>query len=105
MPAKGYIVLTYRFQKEGRRWLAHCDELGTAAFGRSLPEAKSRLEELVWLHLNTLEDTGERERFFREYNIQLYTVRPKKSIRVSAPLHRDVFIHPHVQPIPALSLS
>jgi len=105
MQAKGYIVLTYRFQKEGKRWVSYCDELGTAAFGRSLPESERRLEEAVWLHLNTLEDVGERGRFFKEHNIELYAVRPKKNITVCAPLHESVFIHPHVQAIPALSYS
>lgn len=102
---RGYVVLTYKFQKEGRRWVADCEELGTAAFGRSLPEAEKRLGEAVWLHLNTLEDVGERERFFKEHNIQLHAVRPRRSITVCAPLRQNVFINPHVQPIPALSLS
>ena len=105
MEVKGYVILTHKFQKEGRRWVAYCEELGTSAFGRSLPEAEKRLKEAVWLHLNTLEDVGERERFFKEHNIKLHTVRPKKNVTVCAPLHHNVFIHPHVQRIPALSYS
>ncbi len=105
MQVKGYIILTYKFQKEGKRWISHCEELGTAAFGRSLPEAERRLEEAVWLHLNTLEDVGERERFFEEHNVRLHPVRPKKNVQICAPLNHNVFIHPHVQRIPVPSLS
>ena len=105
MEAKGYIVLAHEFQKEGRRWVGHCEKLGTSAFGRSLPEAEKGLREAVWLHLNTLEDVGERERFFREHNIELHPIRPKKNITIQASLRHDVFIHPHVQRIPVLSLS
>lgn len=105
MQVDGYIVLTYKFQKEGRRWVAHCEELGTAAFGRSMPEAEKRLGEAIWLHLNTLEDVGERRRFFKEHDIKLHLVRPRKTVKVFAPVHQNVYIHPHVQRIPALSLS
>jgi hypothetical protein len=55
--------------------------------------------------LNTLEDVGERKRFFKEHNIQLHAVRPKKNVTVCAPLHHKVYIHPCVQRIPALSFS
>ena len=105
MDEKGYIILTHTFQKEGRRWLARCEELGTSVFGRSLPEAERILVEAIWLHLNTLEDTGERKRFFKEHNIPFHNVEPKHNVMVRIPLRQDVFIHPHVQCIPALSLS
>lgn len=67
----GYAVFTCKFRKEGGKWLACCEELGTATFGRSIQEAQRKLDEAVLLHLNTLEDVGERERFFREHNIDL----------------------------------
>jgi len=72
MKAQGYVVLTLKFQKQGRRWTALCEELGTATFGRSLPEADQRLKEAVLLHLNTLEEVGERERFFKENKIPVW---------------------------------
>lgn len=100
---KGYIVLTYKYQKEGKRWTAYCEELSTAVFGRSLVEAERRLEEAVWLHLNTLEDVGERERFFAEHNIQVHSAKPKNDITVCMPLNQNIFVHPRVQRIPALS--
>jgi hypothetical protein len=102
---EGYIILTHRFQKEGRRWLARCEELGTSVFGRSLPEAEKILGEAILLHLNTLEDVGERERFFKEHDIRFHSIKPKHDITVCVPLRQDVFIHPHVQRIPVLSLS
>ena len=105
MGTEGYVVLTYQFQKEGRRWLARCEELGTSVFGRSLPEAERILDEATGLHLNTLEDIGERERFLKENNIPFHKVKPKNDVTICIPLKQDVFVHPHVQHIPALSLS
>ena len=99
MPALGYIILTYEFRKINRRWAAYCKELGTATFGRSLPEAESRLGEAVLLHLNTLEDVGERERFFKDYDIKYYDTKPKKDIQINVSLDEEVFLRPHIQPI------
>ncbi len=105
MKTRGYVVLTLKFQKQDRRWTAYCEELGTATFGRSLPEADQRLKEAIFLHLNTLEDVGERERFFKENNIQLYQEKPRDSITVCLPINREIFIEPLIQPIPALSAA
>lgn len=103
MARTGYVVLTLRFRKEGRRWTAYCEELGTATFGRSLPEADKKIKEAVLLHLNTLEEVGERERFFKEYNIEFHHTKPTKDVTICLPLETSVFIEPHVQPIPELS--
>jgi len=103
--AAGYIVLTLKFKKVDRRWTAYCEELGTATLGRSLPEADKRLKEAILLHLNTLEDVGERNRFFKENNIKLYPVRPKEDITICVPLNKDVFVEPHIQAIPALTAA
>jgi len=105
MSAAGYVVLTYKFKKENRRWTAYCEELGTATFGRSLPEADKRLKEAVLLHINTLEDVGERSRFFQEHNIKLYTTRPTEDITICLPLNKEVFVEPHIQAIPALTAA
>lgn len=45
MKISGYIVVTLKFLKEGRRWTAFCVELGTATFGRSIQEANKRIRE------------------------------------------------------------
>lgn len=68
-----YVVLTCEYRKEGRKWVGTCQELGTSTFGRKLDEARCRLEEAVELHLETLEQVGERERFFREHQIPVYS--------------------------------
>jgi len=98
----GYVVLTYRFDKEGRRYNAYCEELGTATFGRSLNEAKARLQEAILLHLNTLEDLGEREKFFHENNIKFLKSRPR-TVNMRIPTKGDFFIQASIQRIPALS--
>ena len=102
MNDKGYVVLTYEFGRDGRRWTAHCKELGTATFGRSLPEAKNRLMEAVVLNLNALEDVGERKNFFREHNIEFHETKPK-SVTISMSTDEASFIQPHIQQIPEYS--
>ena len=92
MSAAGYVVLTLKFKKVNRRWTAYCEELGTATFGRSLPEADKKLKEAVMLHINTLEEVGERHRFFEEHNIKYYHTRPKEDITICLPLNREEFI-------------
>ena len=62
---KSAIVLITAF------WEAYCEELGTATFASTLRKAKKLLKEMIKLHLQTLEDVGEKERFFREHNIPL----------------------------------
>ncbi|OYD14383.1 hypothetical protein CH333_08190 [candidate division WOR-3 bacterium JGI_Cruoil_03_44_89] len=104
MKTVGYVMLTFEFRKRGRRWTAYCKELGTATFGRSLPEVQERIEEAVLLHLNTLEDVGERERFFKENNITFYPHKPKtKEVTISAPFDRATFVHPYIQPLKELA--
>jgi predicted RNase H-like HicB family nuclease len=78
MRSPGYIAVTLKFQKEGRRWTAFCEELGTAAYGRSIQEALVRIKEAVVLHLNTLEEVGEWERYFRDHGIKIYQHKPKQ---------------------------
>jgi len=95
-----YVVLSFGFHKEGQQWLGECIELGTATFGNELKEARERLEEAVLLHLDTLEEVGERERFFKEHGIKLY--RNKSCIRsftIKSSIKNE-FIHPHIQQIP-----
>ena len=105
MKTRGYVVLTLKFHKQNRRWTAYCEELGTATFGRSLPEADQRLKEAIFLHLNTLEDVGERERFFKEHNIRLYREKPREDITVCLPVNQGVVIEPLVQEIPELTAA
>ena len=103
MAIAGYVGLTFKFCKLDRRWTVCCEELGTATFGRSLPEADRKIKEAVLLHLNTLEEVGERKRFFQEHNIEFHHTRPKKDITVSLPPKTSVFFEPYIQPIRELS--
>ena len=102
MPTKGYIGVTFEFRKEGRRWVGSCKELGTATFGRSIPETSRKLEEAVLLHLNTLEDVGERKRFFREHSIKFYRAKPEYEVRIPIPMGRETFYSSHIQQVPAM---
>ncbi len=90
-----YIIVTGVFRKEGRRWLAECPELGTATFGRSLSEADARLKEAINLHLDTLEDVGETQRFFDENGITVHTeVSEAATVAIEAPIEPDTFVRP-----------
>ena len=100
MATSGYIVLTYKFCKEGNRWVAHCMELGTSTFGRSLQQAEKRIDDAVLCHLNCLEEVGERERFFKEHHIRFYQTKPKATTRIEAQTSTDAFYQHRIQPVP-----
>ena len=74
-----YILLTLLFRREGDVWTAECKELGTASFGDTLEEAIESIKDMVKLHLDALEDVGERERFLRENHVTVYDGKPKES--------------------------
>lgn len=97
MKACGYIIITCIFKKEGNKWTALCKELGTVSFGRSISEAAKNLKEAIELNLNTLEDVGERERFFRDNNVSFHKQKPKQ-INISIPFDRDSFVSNDIIP-------
>lgn len=100
MKPVGYIVITLKILKEGKQWVAHCVELGTSTYGYSFEEAMERIEEAVELHLNTLEEIGERERFFKEHNIPLYTHKPKKNeVEIECALEPGIYSSHYIYPI------
>ena len=76
MSKEGYVILTLRFIREGNKWLGECEETGTATFARTLRTCETELRELVTEHLNALEEVGERDRFFEEWNIEFHRTRP-----------------------------
>lgn len=83
----GLAVLAFEFHKEGRLWVGECRELGTATDGRSLEKVEQELGRLVLLHLNGLEQIGERERVFEERGIKLYTPdRPLREVERIVPV-------------------
>lgn len=66
---KKYIEVTFIIEPADGQFAAHCQELGTASCGDTVEEAVANLREAVQLHLNALEELGERPRFFRERGI------------------------------------
>lgn len=97
MHHKQFIILTIFFEKEDDgRWTAQCKELGTSTFGDSLEEAKTCIEEAMLLHLNTLEDVKERERFFKENNIEIHTELIQNEISIEVPNDPRIFSQPFI---------
>ncbi len=68
-----FVVLHAHYWKENEQWLGECDELGTATFADTIEEVQAELKAMILLHLNTLEETGERDRFFKERGIKIYS--------------------------------
>lgn len=100
MRGDGFIILTLAFRKDGRRWTGECLELGTATYGRTLQQTHDELAELVMLHLNTLEDVGECERFFDEHGIRFYTDEvPSSEVAPRIPLDDESFFQAHRVPL------
>lgn len=98
MKSDAYIIVTFLFYKEGNRWVGQCKELGTSTFGRSIQEALERLNEAVGLHLSTLEQVGECERFFRDHNITLHLHKPQEE-EIRIPIEPDAFVRSYIYPI------
>jgi hypothetical protein len=100
MKTRGYIKVTFVFREHHDRWTGKCRELGTATFGNSFEDIKEKLEEAVLCHLNTLEDIGERGRFFRKHGIRFYVHKPKlRETRLSVPYDPKVLVQSRFQPI------
>ena len=98
-----YVVFTLKFKKEGRKWVALCEELGTSTFASTLQGADKRIREAVTCHLNTLEDVGERTRFFSENNIKMVYVKPKEvSAKFYCPKDKNTFAMPYIYPTVAV---
>jgi len=101
----GYVVLTLEFHKEGKKWAAYCKELGTATFGYTLNDAEDELKEAISLHLDTLEDVGERDKFFKKHNIKYHSHKPTANVTTTASINGDIFIKPYAQAMPQLSFA
>ena len=102
MPVKGFVRLTLAFRKVGKLWTGECLELGTATDSNSLVRVQNELMELVLLHLNTLEECGDRVRFFKEHNIRFFTDDSEESeINVHVPDDPDSFFQTRRVPVGA----
>lgn len=101
MKRKGYILLTIQFhQEKDKRWTAKCIELGTASFGNSLKDAEVRIKEAIDLHIVTLEEEGELEKFFVKHKIKFYHEKPKEA---RVPIIKNSYIHIEPYRIPAFA--
>lgn len=67
-----FVILHVRYWEENNQWLGDCVELGTATFADAFEDVRRELREMIDLHLNTLEETGEREAFFKEHKIKVF---------------------------------
>ncbi len=96
MPAKGFVILTLAFHQEGKTWLGECLELGTATYGRTLKQVHAELVELVELHLEVIEKSGEREHFFKTQDIKFYSDEQLPAeVEQKLPLDDGYFFQPH----------
>ena len=84
----GYVELTLTFSREEGKWVGLCDELGVSTYGKKLEQVEDDLRLLVIEFLNLLEESGERERLFRERKIQVTTAEP--TIQVVQMPHRSI---------------
>ena len=81
----GYVDLTLKYEFEEEQWVGVCLELSTSTFGDTLQEVQDDLTQLVIEHLELLEESGERERFFKEHDISYHEFKPD-SVMVTLPL-------------------
>ena len=82
----GHVQLTLAFEREGAKWVGTCIELGTSTYARTLKQSQLALRELVIEHLNLLEEAGERERFFKRWDIEILTsTKPPTEVKLRAP--------------------
>lgn len=77
----GYILVKVEIQAEDGQFTAYCPELGTASCGDTFEEAAENIKEALCVHLNTLEELGERRNFFKEHNIHLYRKEPTQEAK------------------------
>jgi predicted RNase H-like HicB family nuclease len=102
MQAEKYITLLVEFylDKDGR-WVAECKELDLSTYSDSLDGVAEEMREATELYLNTLEDVGERARFFREHNIKTFTTpKQKRTVTIRPDVYVRSFIH-QLQPMGA----
>ena len=66
----------------------------------TLEKVHAALVDLVTLHLNTLESTGERERFFAKHRIRFYEAgSTPKIVQLRLPVDEGAYVHTHKVPL------
>ena len=80
--------------------MALCEELGTSTYAPTLREAEKRIKEAIACHLNTLEEVGERARFFAENNIKMVHIKPTEvQTKFYCPKDKNTFATPYIYPM------
>ncbi len=97
--SKKFIVLTMEYRKEGDLWTGVCIELGTAADGKTFDEVTEVLREMVFIHLNTLEDVGECEQFLREQGVVIRHKEPRRPTPIPATYDPNHFFNRQLIPL------
>ncbi len=88
MSTRVRTVVTFEFRREADQWLGECLELGTATFGASVDEVAEELADLVALHLQSLQDADELERFFENHKIPLFLHHAPDEVPRRVPVNR-----------------
>ncbi len=97
---EGFAILTLYFREANDVWTGECRELGTATDGATLKQVHEELVDLAVLHLNALEEAGERERFFEKHGIPFYPGdSAPKVIELRLPVDEKTFVHTHKIPL------
>ena len=97
-----YVLLTLCIAEEDGQFAAHCRELGTASCGATLDEARVNILDAVELHLDTLEELGDRARTFRERGIRIRTYKkPKREAPVKITVPVGTWVSKEKVPVPA----
>ncbi len=94
-----FFIINVMFQEdEKKRWTAECLEFGTATFGNTLKQAKERINEAIELHVNSLDEVGELERFITRHKIKVFRKTPRR-IYFDIPFEEGAFIQPQTHAI------
>ncbi len=99
--SKKFIELTMEFRKEGDLWTGVCVELGTAADGDTFDEVTEVLREMVSIHLGTLEDVGECERFLKEHGVAIHNKEPHHPVHFHVNYDQNQYFNRQLIPIGA----
>lgn len=95
-----FIIVTVKFnQEKDKKWVAECIELGTSSFGDTLGEAEETIRDMIKLHLNTLENVGERERFFKEHSIKVHRKKAPIISRIPHSIIKESFVREYQLPV------
>lgn len=96
-----YIMLTFSITEEDEQFASHCIELGTASCGATFEEARENIADAVELHINTLEESGDRARVFRENKIRVRTYsKPSREVPVKVTVPVGTWASREKVPVP-----